>query len=77
MIKDYLCTAPEADYIRLAFSYLEGGHRSLWTSVYMRRIRRHTAEPSPLTLVNFSVKRLRRIMDSRIWTRSSGTPETV
>jgi hypothetical protein len=34
MIKDYVCTAPDADYIRLASSYLEGGPRSLWTSVY-------------------------------------------
>jgi hypothetical protein len=34
MIEDYLCTAPDADYIRLALSYLEGGPRSLWTSVY-------------------------------------------
>jgi hypothetical protein len=34
MIKDYLRTAPDADYIRLASSYLEGGPRSLWTSVY-------------------------------------------
>jgi hypothetical protein len=34
MIEDYLCTASDADYIRLASSYLEGGPRSLWTSVY-------------------------------------------
>jgi hypothetical protein len=34
MIKDYLRTAPDADYIRLASFYLEGGPRSLWTSVY-------------------------------------------
>jgi hypothetical protein len=34
MIEDYLCTAPDADYIRLASSYLESGPRSLWTSVY-------------------------------------------
>jgi hypothetical protein len=34
MIEDYLCTAPDVDYIRLASSYLEGGPRSLWTSVY-------------------------------------------
>jgi hypothetical protein len=33
MIEDYLCTAPDADYIRLACSYLEGGPRILWTSV--------------------------------------------
>jgi hypothetical protein len=34
MFKDYLRTAPVADYIRLASSYLEVGPRSLWTSVY-------------------------------------------
>jgi hypothetical protein len=34
MIKDYLRTAPDADYIRLASFYLEGGSRSMWTSVY-------------------------------------------
>jgi hypothetical protein len=34
MIEDYLRTAPNADYIRLASSCLEGGPRSLWTSVY-------------------------------------------
>jgi hypothetical protein len=33
VIEDHL-TAPDADYIRLASSYLEGGPRSLWTSVY-------------------------------------------
>jgi predicted TIM-barrel fold metal-dependent hydrolase len=35
VIEDYLRTAPDADYIRLASSYLEGGSRSLWTSVYI------------------------------------------
>jgi hypothetical protein len=34
IIEDYLRTAPDADKIRLASSYLEGGPRSLWTSVY-------------------------------------------
>jgi hypothetical protein len=34
VIKDYLRTAPDADYIWLASSYLEGGPRSLWTKVY-------------------------------------------
>jgi hypothetical protein len=34
MIEDYLRTAPDADYIRLASSCLEGGPRSPWTSVY-------------------------------------------
>jgi hypothetical protein len=34
VIEDYLRTAPDADYIRLASSYLEGGPRSLWTNVY-------------------------------------------
>jgi hypothetical protein len=61
MIKDYLRTAPDADSIRLASSYLEGGPRSLWTSVY-EAYKAETAEPSPLTLVSFSVRRLRRIM---------------
>jgi hypothetical protein len=34
MIEDYLRTAPDTDYIRLASSDLEGGPRSLWTTVY-------------------------------------------
>jgi hypothetical protein len=34
LIEDYLCIAPDADYIRLASSYLEGGPRFLWTGVY-------------------------------------------
>jgi hypothetical protein len=34
MIKDYLQTAPNASYIRLASSYLEGGPRALRTNVY-------------------------------------------
>jgi hypothetical protein len=34
IIEAYLRTAPDADYIHLASSYLEGGPRSLWTSVY-------------------------------------------
>ena len=34
VIEDYLRTAPDADYIRLASSYLEGGPRALWTNVY-------------------------------------------
>jgi hypothetical protein len=34
IIEDSLCIAPDADYIQLASSYLEGGPRSLWTSVY-------------------------------------------
>jgi hypothetical protein len=34
LIEDYLRTAPDADYIRLASSYLEGGPGSLWTTVY-------------------------------------------
>jgi hypothetical protein len=34
MIENYHRTAPDADYIRLASSYFEGGPRSLWTSVY-------------------------------------------
>jgi hypothetical protein len=34
IIEDYLRTAPDADYIRQTSSCLEGGPRSLWTSVY-------------------------------------------
>jgi hypothetical protein len=34
VIEDYLRTALDADYIRLAFFYLEGGPRSLWTTKY-------------------------------------------
>jgi hypothetical protein len=33
-IEDYFRTAPDVDYIRLAFYYLEGGSRALWTNVY-------------------------------------------
>jgi hypothetical protein len=77
MIEDYLRTAPDADYIRLASSYLEGGSRSLWTSVYEAYKAAHGGAEPPVTLVGFSVRSLRRIMDSRIWTKSSGTPGTV
>jgi hypothetical protein len=35
VIEDYLRIAPDANYIQLAFSYLEGGPRSQWTSVYV------------------------------------------
>jgi hypothetical protein len=75
MIENYLCTAPDADYIRLA-PYLEGGPWSLWTSVYEAYKAAHSGAEPP-TLVSFSVRRLRQIMDSRIRTRSSGTPGTV
>jgi hypothetical protein len=34
VIEDYLRTAPDADYIRLASSYLEGGSHALWTNVH-------------------------------------------
>jgi hypothetical protein len=34
VMEDYLQTATDADYIRLASSYLEGGPRYLWISVY-------------------------------------------
>jgi hypothetical protein len=34
VIEDYLRTARDADYIRLASSYLKGGPRALWTNVY-------------------------------------------
>ena len=34
LIEDYFRNAPDADFLRLASSYLEGGPRSLWTTVY-------------------------------------------
>jgi hypothetical protein len=34
VIEDYLRSATDAEYIRLAFSYLEGGPRALWTNIY-------------------------------------------
>jgi hypothetical protein len=34
VIEDYLRIAPDADYIRLASSYWEGGPRALWTNFY-------------------------------------------
>jgi hypothetical protein len=77
MIKDYFCTAPVADYIRLASSYLESGPSLSCEPLCMRRIRRLMVETSPLTLVSISVRRLKRIMDFRIWFRSSGTPRTI
>jgi hypothetical protein len=45
MIEDYLRIAPDADCIRLASSYLEGGSRSLWTSVYETYKAHGGAEP--------------------------------
>ena len=47
VIEDYLRTAPDQDYIRLASSYLEGGPRSLWTSVYEAYRTAHAAAPEP------------------------------
>jgi hypothetical protein len=34
VIEDYLQTAPNGDYIRLASSYLDGGPCAMWTNVY-------------------------------------------
>jgi hypothetical protein len=75
MIEDYLHTAPAR--------ITSGWHPPTWRvaldpcgPLCMRRIRRLMVETSPLTLVKISVRRLRRIMDSRIWTRSSGKPGT-
>jgi hypothetical protein len=46
VIEDYLRTAPDADYIRLASFYLEGGPRSLWTNVHEAyRRANHGGEP--------------------------------
>jgi hypothetical protein len=48
MIEDYdLRTAPDADYIRLASSYLEGGSRSLWTTVYKAYREAHGGNEPP------------------------------
>jgi hypothetical protein len=47
MIEDYLRTAPDADYIRLASSYLEGGPRSLWTTVYKAYKAAHVGNEPP------------------------------
>jgi hypothetical protein len=34
VIEDYLRTALDVDYIRLASSCMEGGPRAMWTNVY-------------------------------------------
>jgi hypothetical protein len=47
IIEDYLRTAPVADYIRLASSYLEGGPMSLWTNVYEAYKRAHGGNEPP------------------------------
>jgi hypothetical protein len=54
VIEDYLQTAPDADYIRLAFSYLEGGPRSLWTSVNEAHKAANGAAEPPNPCVFFS-----------------------
>src|SRR6476620_11812269 len=46
VIENYLRNAPDQDFIRLASSYLEGGPRPLWTTVYEAyRISHGNAEP--------------------------------
>jgi hypothetical protein len=47
MIEDYLRTALDADYIRLASSYLKGGPRSLWASVYEAKKAAHGGNELP------------------------------
>jgi hypothetical protein len=47
MIEDYLRTARDADHIRLASSYLEGGPRSLWTTVYEAYMAAHGGNEPP------------------------------
>jgi hypothetical protein len=49
IIEDYLRTAPDADYFRLASSYLEGGPRTLWTNVYeaFKRANGGSEPPTP------------------------------
>jgi hypothetical protein len=56
VIEDYLQTAPNEDYIRLASSYLEGGPKSLWTNVYEAYKRAHGGnEPDPTSLEKASM----------------------
>ncbi len=46
VVEDYLKSAPDADYLRLASSYLEGGPRSVWTTKYEAYKSQHAnAEP--------------------------------
>jgi hypothetical protein len=47
VIEDYLRTALDADYIRLASSYLEGGPRALWTNVYEAYKKGHGGNEPP------------------------------
>jgi hypothetical protein len=49
VIEDYLRSAPDADYIRLASSYLEGGPRAPWTNVYeaYKRANGRNEPPNP------------------------------
>jgi hypothetical protein len=75
VIEDYLRHASDQDYIRLASSYLEGGPRSLWTTLYEAYRVAHGNQEPP-TLECSSVRRWSRITVSRILTRSTGTPGT-
>jgi hypothetical protein len=49
VIEDYLRTALDANSIRLASSYLEGGPRALWTNAYeaYKRANSGTEPPNP------------------------------
>jgi hypothetical protein len=56
---------------------LSGGWTSaLWTNVY-EAYKRANGGAEPPNLVGISVRRLRRITNLKIWTRSTGTPGTI
>jgi hypothetical protein len=71
VINDYLQTAPDADYIRLAPFYLKGGPRALWTNVYKayKRANGGAKPPNPRQFfrqtleVNYALKDL----DQKYW----------
>ena len=47
VIEDYLRSALDAEYLRLASSYLEGGPRALWTNVYEAYKKGHGGNEPP------------------------------
>jgi hypothetical protein len=75
IIEDYLRTAPNADYIQLASFYLEGGPRSMWTSVYeaWKAANGGAEAPNPR---QFSERPWKTTMASRTWSRSTRIPGT-
>jgi hypothetical protein len=70
-IEDYLRTAPDADYIQLTSSYLEGGPRSLRTNVYEahKRVNRgaEPANPRQFLRQTFEANYGHRDLDQKYW----------